>query len=985
MNPMRRATWVAIAVWLIADVAAGDDRINPKAIDGGRLATSQPVASLLWVGETGTLHAGTLTGPVVRWHLLGGKDGPVDVIALTNEPVTPVTLTLGGAGHTRMAGGLTRQPTITLLPGANIGTVASSNMVLGADPHPTRPLLAVRQVDGVQVHQGDPLAPVKSFLGGMFDLVSWVDASALPTWLAASVRGGPIRFWQEGKWADPPLEVHPPPVPPGTAGGAWNPLAIRSAPSASTGLWLLTGDDRGGLRRWKAPVGSEAKTIAAADVSTFSRDGSALIEHAGTQLILRHPFGAADVPAPTRATPPTSLQHGRVGIADIAVVAWPNREVEQYDFSGPAIKLQPNTGPMDEVRALAVRGDGNQVAGAVGGQGVVFFARAAVPAPAAPAATDPKEDPALVGLFYVPNANFLVAIGTGASLYDASQRTLLATPTTISLADSGDRVTACDLLFPSNTSDPIRLLVGTERGRLELWKITIGRASLGLTRLGQSRATGQPVRRVTLGDDLALSASDLGTVLWSLATEIEPIERFHPSGTTSAMALADGPAVLYRHVTEAVRRPVSAARAIRCGDRPLTQIVATAAGLLFAVDDAGRIITVEPSSSTVSAQLNPAPVADSVLALSPDGKTLLVGFTRGGKGIVQRWGVDGDKLVGPPDEFEQPSPEITAIQFGTDLDAIFVGHRDGRLTRFGLEAPAGESVSLMTRLRLDGGEGGVVDLARLPSSPLLVTDGKGRLSVRQEQGQPGPTLRFPSQALPYPAPWYAVALSPDRQTVAMVNAEGEAWAADWPFPRPLKLFQVDTEALPIRPASGVARVSTAPLYAAGWIGPIGGPPTLVIAGADGNLWFARNGGWTPNPAAKDTARKVWALAAHPITGALAVGFGSAGQAGDEDAWLAVRSDPADPATERKCRGHVAAIRALAFSDDGSILASADRSGLVLFWDAASFKPGGDLLPAGRFTLAPVAVTSLAWINTPTAKLLAVGTESNVVRLLHVAP
>ncbi len=200
----------------------------------------------------------------------------------------------------------------------------------------------------------------------------------------------------------------------------------------------------------------------------------------------------------------------------------------------------------------------------------------------------------------------------------------------------------------------------------------------------------------------------------------------------------------------------------------------------------------------------------------------------------------------------------------------------------------------------------------------------------------------------------AVALSPDRQLLAVAAADGT-----------LRLWNVSHPGHPARIDTVAEEGHTHPLYAAAF-SPNG--QVLAAAGEEGTvqLWNVTDPRH-PTPLGQPLTgpkNTVYSLAFSPVGGLLAAA------SADTKVWLWNVSDPTHPAlTGGPLAGASGFVQAVAFSPDGHLLAAGSADDTVRLWnvadpakprlaarlagpahavDAVAFSPGGDELAAGSY-------------------------------------
>ena len=971
------------AVLVAASFASGEDPFRITPLNSENLKAGGPIGALYSPGDSDTLHAGTYGAAMANFAFYL-PDVFNDGTTLPPGESSLATLMLAGSGREFVAGGLSRLPKLVLLPGSYTGRVPipdeGQGRILGIAVDPANRLVALRCERKVLVYKQVPDASTPLVIDGVFDHLALVHDSQ-EAWLAAtSNKEATLRFWRAADLK----EVHVVRLPPGCK-------LTRVAERTGRG-WLVTGDSAGRLRSWNAVAASTSKALPkVADALAISPGAQAVALHAGKSIHYDVPFGGSPAkPAVAEPEPPTSI---RVDDNGLVAVAWPKAAsafgVDLFNFADPEqpkrSKLVAQSNPTNDLRALALRADGAPQAAAfdTGSKRVILFFPQQPPDPP----NNQGEDDAIVGLSYLPDTDGrIVAIGKGISLYrsDTGKLDEKVVPFKLKTADV---VTACDV-GPVGNDGLVRILLGTQGGRLELWKASLKTSPVTIERLASSEPTSQPLDRVALGEEKALSVAGEQAILWDLGTSpsgdspIVAVEAFQEGEVMRAVALADDSQVTYCTSSLAIRTKVSALRQAACGDQSVKFLVADDASTTFiAADASGKLYKTDLSKSEPAASLSDAPADLTALALHGDGKVLLVALQEGGESTLQRRG--GGSVV--TETYKHKRAPITSLAFGDDDATIYTAEQNGRLTRLVVAGKAG-ATSLTQDLRLADAPVGNVTLVWRPDKGsakhhvLLVLDVDGQLSLRATGTAATPAVRL-APDMPVtnpPAPWYAGAVAPDGKSIALVNAEGQVWFADWPFPPKVTGWTPDVSHEMILRPSAAGPPSKKPLYAAAWLGKPDSP-SLVVAGADGSTYLASEAGWNQQ-SPTSSARPIYALASYGPKGSLIIGLGPR-KSHTENEWLLVQNDPLHSSAPVSWSGHAGPIIALTFSPDRDqrILASVDATGRLKLWEMANLANTG-LPRSSTVELAPSIPTSLAWLS---PEVLAIGLQGGQVALFLI--
>jgi WD40 repeat protein len=956
-----------------------------------------PITSLNWNGSTSLLSAGSLDGGVHVWLLKGEPKLVGQFAARKNATLSMVT-----EGRRLSAAGIDAGATLWLLPGERIGSIGSfaDNKILAIAAEPQSQQVAVLSAGRILIYPRGGSEPLQPELdNSSFNSLAWLGPSAAdPLRLAAACDDGRVAIWT---WVDGnPTDAVVLHLPRNSSNPALpqKPLCLAAAPAASS---FITGDSDGFVRTWLPPPPMAQTPPISASIKSLSQDGRFVITFAQDKLAVVSAANLSQVKSADRpGSAPLILDHVQVDDERHLVAgAWKEggeQSVEVYDFSGGA-PFQKKFPAAQPVRAVAVNHLGTQVAVARQNKDIELFALPANDAVANPAM---DFDKSISLLRYAGQDARLVALGSKVSLYDAIERKLL------NVSDEDlPAFTHGDIAFDESADGPPQratLLLASGK-TLRLVPVTFEGVDFSKPKIGSSQSfkiANDEITAVHLTDGRALVGTKSEAFVLQVdaqANTLVPLERLTFANPVVSAVIQEGTVVV---LTDRVaQRSIAAGELASTGVKPLTLVARNQAGTSYAADAEGKVMVVMGSSAQ---PLPGAPQKVLAMALSPSGKFLLASLE---SGVLRSWQVD-EAIAEPRDSQAIASP-ITALSFDPDSNSFFLGCQNGGLGRFGL---GGEDPLADRRLEFAPVGAApylpIVGVATLPGGSgasgverFFAAD-SGRLAVYCLNAEPAGA--YQASALDddvLASPLYSLNYSRDRKSVAIAAADGAVRIHGAPVPSTSDAsFNPVAQTVPlqtiVKPSDMEQGGFPAPLYAV--TPPTGDPSVTYVAGAGGKL-YRLEGGALASGTSSGPAAAVFALAAHPKFDILAVGKGAwlplttlnqpLQPLASPEPMLSVWTKGNDPEFARVWPGHTASITAVAFSGEGQLLASVDRSGILRVWDCSGLSFGVAAEPAPFVQAGPLAATplSLCWVEKTGPSKLAVGCNDGQVHIFSVIP
>jgi WD40 repeat protein len=277
---------------------------------------------------------------------------------------------------------------------------------------------------------------------------------------------------------------------------------------------------------------------------------------------------------------------------------------------------------------------------------------------------------------------------------------------------------------------------------------------------------------------------------------------------------------------------------------------------------------------------------------------------------------------------------------------------------------------------------------------VLASDAEGKRALFCVAPELGQQLK-PVTATPLtPSPLYACSFSPDGARITYADADGKLSDCDH-----IVSSIVDKNFQPVLQTPSFKAIeleNNAPLYALAFDRTATEGTPLYVTGAAGFLYHLEGGTLKPSVAVANPLLAVYALAAHPRKRILAIGTGArpalgapGGPAGPAGLFemLTVWTKGGDDQFKASWPGHTASITGVAFSPNGELLGSIDRSGKLILWDVRGLVEGTKptAVPPSQSLLMPSTPLSLAWDNRPSGGRLAVACSDGTIYIKSIEP
>jgi WD40 repeat protein len=429
---------------------------------------------------------------------------------------------------------------------------------------------------------------------------------------------------------------------------------------------------------------------------------------------------------------------------------------------------------------------------------------------------------------------------------------------------------------------------------------------------------------------------------------------------------------------------------------PATDLAFNGDGTVLYTVSLARGVNVFDVTETANPRTLPAIIPDvdvEAVAVAPDGKRLATG---GAGGRVQLWDLADPRKPVSVHDLRGDSRAVTALAFAGDQ--LLTGGFAGTLRRFDAEgrpaAPARTSgfsidaIAVVNGTVVTGSRDGVVRLWHDPDpvyestsdnvfAVALSPDGRtiaagtadGHLILhRVDQGH----LAGRVDVQAHPGAIAGIAFTPDGAALATAAYDGTAkiWRLGDSGPR--ECFQTKS----LDPSPGFSPIMrTVAISRDGRLMAIGGNDVRVVlyditnpCAPEYRSWFRRSG---------SLGQDVETVAFSPDSTLLAVG-----RLSDPVIRIWDVRDPKLPRETATLRGHSFGIRALAFSPNGTLLASGSDDATALLWDVSGLRPNAELRPVSALPMQHG--KTVAGLEFSDDRRLVTGSYDNTVRVWDIS-
>ena len=437
------------------------------------------------------------------------------------------------------------------------------------------------------------------------------------------------------------------------------------------------------------------------------------------------------------------------------------------------------------------------------------------------------------------------------------------------------------VMWVAPSSDGKRVATAGRDGVVRVWDLARGRA-VSTIKAHDGWALGASLSPD--GRQLASTGEDGVVAVWDLDTKRRrvvlrvPVPKapngveFSPDGRRLILPLLDG---TVRVVPVEGDGPV---RVLRGHDGPVWAAHFSPDGTqaVSAGDDGSRVWDLASGSSTVLSRAGPLYSA----GFSPDGTRVATG---GADGVVRIWDAGGD---GPPRSIRVDDKALEWVQFSGDGRRLVTAGDNGVVSVF--DARGGPPLE-----ELKGHKGVVMRAAFVPGTNTVVSAGEDR-TLRRWASAPAEVLQAPVTVASY---------SPDGRRVISGSTSG-----------PLRLWNRATGSVTVLRGH---RGESFPQFS-----PDG--RLIASAGADGTVRL-----WNPESGRSEVVlsddQEMFAAVVDPAGRRMAIAHGR----------RTIVLVDLQSRNRAVLRGHAGVVEDVAFSPDGTQLASASKDGTVGLWNAAS--------------------------------------------------